>query len=237
MKTACRNISFSHCYLGGGPLPRPRPGPAPGPGPGALGPGGLLTGPRALGLDDARATSFCRLTPLPAVPGFVFVGFGFGSCSGGFSVQRERNGYCPRCSLIRVMLWKSTRSSGCSSDQALVEQGEWGIGSVEGPPGLSWPGWWCLHCSFDSSLHREPGLKNRVRHNSFGGSIRCTRYIAKPGLRVWYDINKKSLGIPAGLFIEQNFMCPEVKMNVSTKHHDHYHLLWYDILTCVWHFC
>lgn len=82
MKTTYRNISFFRCYLGGGPLPRPRPGPGP------LGPGGLLTGARALGLGDARATSFCRLTPLPADPGFVFVGFGSGS--GGFSVQGER---------------------------------------------------------------------------------------------------------------------------------------------------
>ena len=83
---------FSHCYLGGGPLPRPRPGPAPGPGPGIdpgpLGPGGRLTGPRALGLGDARVTSFCKLTPLPAVPGFVLVGFA--SFSGVFSVQRGK---------------------------------------------------------------------------------------------------------------------------------------------------
>lgn len=74
-------------YLGGGPLPRPRPGPAPGPGPGPLGPGGRLTGPRALGLGDARATSFCKFTPLPVVPGFVLVGFE--SDSGVFSVQRD----------------------------------------------------------------------------------------------------------------------------------------------------
>lgn len=84
--SACRNVIFSRCYLGGGPLPRPRPGPAPGPGigPRPLGPGGWLTGPRALGLGDARATSFCRLTPLPADPGFVLVGFDSGS--GVFSV-------------------------------------------------------------------------------------------------------------------------------------------------------
>lgn len=62
----------SHCYLGGPPLPRPRPGPGPAP----LGPGGLLTGLWVLGLGDASATSFSRLTPLP---GFVLVGFGSGS--------------------------------------------------------------------------------------------------------------------------------------------------------------
>lgn len=79
-----------HCYLGGGPLPRPRPRPGPGPGPGPgippgpLGPGARFTGPRTLGLGDARATSFCRFTPLPADPGFVLVGFA--SCSGAFSV-------------------------------------------------------------------------------------------------------------------------------------------------------
>lgn len=72
------------CYLGGGPLPRPRPAPCPGIGPGPLGPGGRLTGPRAFGFTDARATSFCRLTPLPADPGFVLVGFVSGS--GFFSV-------------------------------------------------------------------------------------------------------------------------------------------------------
>lgn len=72
-------VFFSYCYLGGGPLPRPRPGPAPGPG-GAAGPlGDRLTGPRACGLGDARATSFCRLTPLPAEPGFILVGFASGS--------------------------------------------------------------------------------------------------------------------------------------------------------------
>lgn len=89
MTTACSNVNSLQCYLGGGPLPRPRPGPAPGTGvaAGPLGPGGRLTGPRALGLGDARATSFCRFTPLPADPGFVLVGFALGS--GVFSVQTE----------------------------------------------------------------------------------------------------------------------------------------------------
>lgn len=82
MKAACRNVVFfSYSYLGGGPLPRPRPGPAPGPGgtAGPRSPGDRLTGPRAWGLGDARATSFCRLTPLAAEPGFVLVGFASGS--------------------------------------------------------------------------------------------------------------------------------------------------------------
>jgi len=82
MSTACRPAIFSHYYLGGGPLPRPRPGPAPGPGP--LGPGGRLTGPLTLGLDEARDTSFCRFTSLAADPAFVLVGFASGS--GVFSV-------------------------------------------------------------------------------------------------------------------------------------------------------
>lgn len=68
----------SQCYLGGGPRPRPGPGPWPG---GPLGPGARFTGPRVLGLADARATSFSSLTPLPADPGFVLVGVGSGSGS------------------------------------------------------------------------------------------------------------------------------------------------------------
>lgn len=53
------------CYLG--PLP--------------LGPGARLTGAPLLGLDDARATSFCRWTPFAPEPGLVFVGLISGSGS------------------------------------------------------------------------------------------------------------------------------------------------------------
>lgn len=60
-------------FLGGPPRPLPLPGPGEGPlafpgGP-LLGPGARVTG--ALGLGAASDTSFCRLTPLAAAPGFV----------------------------------------------------------------------------------------------------------------------------------------------------------------------
>lgn len=59
--------------LGGPPCPLPLPGPGEGP---LAFPGGPLRGPGArvtgaLGLEAARDTSFCRLTPLAAAPGFI----------------------------------------------------------------------------------------------------------------------------------------------------------------------
>lgn len=59
-------------FLGGGPLPLPAPGEGPLAFPGGplRGPGARVTG--ALGFGAARDTSFCRLTPLAAAPGFIF---------------------------------------------------------------------------------------------------------------------------------------------------------------------
>lgn len=60
-------MSTTFCYCEGPPRPLPFPGTAPG-GP-LLAPGARVTG--TLGLGAASDTSFCRLTPFAAAPGFT----------------------------------------------------------------------------------------------------------------------------------------------------------------------
>lgn len=103
--------------------------------------------------------------------------------------------------LIKWNRWQDTVSVQQHTDQVLVgEQEGRGIGLAKGPPGLSWPGWCCLCCSFGFSLHPEPDRAKKKGEDEWKPN--CWKHVFKATcwLHVFCSPSASSFSAPCWIF-------------------------------------